>query len=235
MLKSISATFDGACEPFNPGGHMGLGWVINGDSHHRYIAADSANTNNVAEYLALIEILQYAIKHEEITDLSIAGDSQLVCCQLSGEYAVRSASIYAHFQAALEMLNILRKRGCRVSINWHPRECNEAADAASKLALTEHGIKPAVRRAKPTFAAARHYCRQPGVTYVSRTDLRSQGWTDGKIKKLLDPPDYVERFKIRKRKCATYYYDSERVAAVSRRGTAKAEVVCITSTEAANA
>jgi hypothetical protein len=26
--SAITAPFDGACQPFNPGGHMGLGWVL---------------------------------------------------------------------------------------------------------------------------------------------------------------------------------------------------------------
>ncbi len=49
----IIASFDGACEPFNPGGHMGIGWVIDGKGYSDYIPAAHGNTNNVAEYLAL--------------------------------------------------------------------------------------------------------------------------------------------------------------------------------------
>jgi ribonuclease HI len=37
---------------------MGLGWVVNSEPQSNYIAAAFGNSNNVAEHLALIEILQ---------------------------------------------------------------------------------------------------------------------------------------------------------------------------------
>jgi ribonuclease HI len=212
----VTASFDGACEPRNPGGHTGLGWVIDGQSHHRYIPAEPANTNNVAEYLALIEILKHAIERENITSLRITGDSQLVVNQLGGEYAVRSANLIDHFASAREMIKILRDRGCAVNIAWHPREANTMADAASITALIENGVQPAdrVKKAKPVFAQGRDYFRKSGVEYLTRAQLKERGWKLSKIEKQLDPPDVVETFKVRKRKCATYLYDASRVAAV---------------------
>lgn len=41
----VRATFDGACEPRNPGGHIGIGWTIDTDVYHRYIPAAAQNTN----------------------------------------------------------------------------------------------------------------------------------------------------------------------------------------------
>jgi hypothetical protein len=49
MPQEITASFDGACEPCNPGGHVGLGWVIDGAPHHEYVPAAYGNTNIVAE------------------------------------------------------------------------------------------------------------------------------------------------------------------------------------------
>lgn len=86
---------------------------INGQAQHRYIAVASGNTNNVAEYLSMIEVLKYTIEHEEITDLRIAGDSQLVVSQMNGEFAVRSASVLEHFSSACEMLRILTNEAAR--------------------------------------------------------------------------------------------------------------------------
>jgi len=37
--NKVVASFDGACEPYNPGGHMGLGWVINGEPQSKYVSA----------------------------------------------------------------------------------------------------------------------------------------------------------------------------------------------------
>ena len=56
--NTLRASFDGACEPHNPGWHMGLGWVVNSEPQSNYIAAAFGNSNNVAEHLALNEILQ---------------------------------------------------------------------------------------------------------------------------------------------------------------------------------
>lgn len=138
----IEATFDGACEPHNPGGDMGLGWTLNCIGHHRYVPASSANTNNVAEYLALEQILDAALTDPAVGEVSISGDSQLVCCQLSGEYAVRSSSLLPHYQSCSHKIERLRSRGCMVEIHWHPRELNEQADAESKAALAENGVEP---------------------------------------------------------------------------------------------
>ncbi len=141
----VSCTFDGACQPYNPGGHMGLGWVIDGVVHSEYIPAAYRNTNNVAEYLALIRILDDLANHPEIDHAAIAGDSQLVICQLSGEYAVRSASIHPLWQEAQGKIAALRSRGCAVGLRWHSRDCNELADAASKAALAASGVVAAER------------------------------------------------------------------------------------------
>ncbi|MGB8478933.1 MAG: ribonuclease HI family protein [Acidobacteriaceae bacterium] len=137
----IIASFDGACEPFNPGGHMGIGWVIDGKSYSDYIPAAHENTNNVAEYLALTRILTHiALERPDATSLVITGDSQLVCFQLVGEYAVRSAHVYPHYQRAAQLIAALRNRGCEVHISWAARERNTEADAASKKALIDHDV-----------------------------------------------------------------------------------------------
>jgi ribonuclease HI len=74
MGETISASFDGACEPSNPGGHMGLGWVIDGAPCREYIPAAYQNTNDVAEYLALSKVLEHAIQ-AGATTLMVTGDS----------------------------------------------------------------------------------------------------------------------------------------------------------------
>jgi len=137
----IIASFDGACEPFNPGGHMGIGWVIDGKGYSDYIPAAHGNTNNVAEYQALTRILTHiAVERPDATSLVITGDSQLVCFQLVGEYAVRSANVYPHYQRAAQLITALRNRGCEVRISWVARERNTEADAASKKVLIDHDV-----------------------------------------------------------------------------------------------
>jgi hypothetical protein len=92
--------------------------------------------------------------------------------------------------------------------------------------LQENGVTPSERKkkAKPTFSCGRIYYRRSGVEYLTRTQLKERGWTLSKIEKQLDPPDVVETFKIRKRKCATYLYDQTRVVAAE-------EAFCIAPTK----
>jgi ribonuclease HI len=144
-MTEVMTSFDGACEPYNPGGHMGMGWVINGVANHRYIPDAVTNSNNVAEYMALIGILKWAKEQLGPAKLTIQGDSQLVIYQLSGEYAVRSESIRYHYEEAASLIADLRTKGWGVNLRWVSRECNAVADAASKQALVENGVLPARR------------------------------------------------------------------------------------------
>ena len=50
--------------------------------------------NNVAEYVALLEALQYALELKA-TALHVYSDSELVVKQMNGEYACRSARLYS--------------------------------------------------------------------------------------------------------------------------------------------
>jgi ribonuclease HI len=144
MAETISASFDGDCEPGNPGGYMGLGWVIDGHPYHECIPAACQNTSNVAEYLALSKVLEYAIQ-AGATTLMVTGDSLLIIYQLNGVFAVQSWSLEPYYLVARKLLNRLRTSGCVVTLMWVPCEQNTDADNASHDALTEHGIEPARR------------------------------------------------------------------------------------------
>lgn len=124
---------------------MGLGWVIEGMPYHRYLDAATKNSNNVAEYLAFIEVLRWAEVQPEPAELQISGDSQLVIMQMIGEYAVKSANLIPLYREAKERITNLRNAGWRLTVDWVRRERNADADAGSKLALKEHGIQPARR------------------------------------------------------------------------------------------
>lgn len=135
----ITAFFDGACEPMNPGGNMGIGAIIYGTEkegilleHHRGVPAGPGNTNNVSEYLALIAILDFLLEqglHER--RISIKGDSMLVVNQMKGLWRMKQGAYLKHAKdAKLKMA----KFKC-LSINWVPREQNDVADVLSKMGL----------------------------------------------------------------------------------------------------
>ena len=133
-MKQFKGSFDGACEPCNPGGDMGMGWVINDMVYGDHVKASPENTNNIAEYLALTRLLEAAVK-ENCKTISITGDSQLVIRQMTGEYAVKSASLRPYYQRAVELVEKLRKRGRTVTFAWVPRTENLAADYGARKAL----------------------------------------------------------------------------------------------------
>ena len=128
---------------------MGLGWVIDGVRDRRYIPAEYRNSNNVAEYMALLEILNWADGQPAPASLHIYGDSQLVIMQLIGEFAVRAANIVPLYRDAKSLITRLKEVGWSVALHWVSRERNSDADAASKRALTENGIEPVRRDPDP--------------------------------------------------------------------------------------
>lgn len=141
--------FDGACEPFNPGGVATFGFQIHHDAvdgkcqfllHGKGTVAVGGPeaTNNVAEYTALLKGLM-AVSPLVLPGemLEILGDSQLVIRQLEGQYAVKAPHLKAIYsRCALAIANI-RNSGREVKLTWIPREENTSADHQSKLAIKE--------------------------------------------------------------------------------------------------
>jgi ribonuclease HI len=140
--KYAMMKFDGASQG-NPG-PGGCGAVLIETIQGRPIAtaftaryiADRSNTNNAAEYRALLDGLELAKDHN-ISHLRIIGDSELVVNQTKGIAKVSSRlramankvqHWFTHFQA--------------VTISNVRREYNQAADFLSKL--RKHGEDPLI-------------------------------------------------------------------------------------------
>jgi len=124
---------DGACAG-NPG-RMGIGYVIYQNPGQKLIAtctySPGTGTNNQAEYLAVINALDYLTGFEPQSVLIMA-DSQLVIYQLTGVYAIKSPAMA---ELADRVFELIKRLGCRVDFKWIPREENKFADAlASKAA-----------------------------------------------------------------------------------------------------
>ena len=86
-------------------------------------------TNNEAEYLALIYLLEQAIKLN-IKSMRIQGDSQLVVNQVNGSWRVKQAHLFRLYGRVRELLEQIPKW----SLVWVPRELNEAANKLSQKA-----------------------------------------------------------------------------------------------------
>ena len=97
-------------------------------------------TNNVAEYYALLAALDYAAGHG-INALRIRSDSELLVRQMQGRYKVKSAELKPLYERATKLA---RQLGY-FAIEHVRRELNRDADALANVALDQAGI-PEVER-----------------------------------------------------------------------------------------
>lgn len=132
-MKVLRLYTDGAARG-NPG-PAGLGVVIEDDQGLRlrglcrYVGTA---TNNVAEYLALIEGLQ-AVAEWKPDRVEVFLDSKLVVEQVKGAYRVKNAALAPLYARALKLIAALPE----VVMNHVPREKNKGADALANKAIDE--------------------------------------------------------------------------------------------------
>ena len=139
----IELFFDGACEPFNPGGTASYGWILKKDgkelkSGHGVIGSGEGMTNNVAEYSGLIYGLEEFLKLNLQEKLLIKGDSNMVINMISGKWGWNKKKSkwqphekLPHLKELLnQALSLVKK--IEYEVEWIPREENKEADALSK-------------------------------------------------------------------------------------------------------
>lgn len=85
-------------------------------------------TCNQSEYAALITGLEIA-RGKGATRIAIAGDSQLVCKQVAGDWQVKSENLIPYHQT----VETLKTQFKSVSIKHIPRKENTEADELSKV------------------------------------------------------------------------------------------------------
>ncbi len=126
--------FDGSCEPVNPGGKMGMGTIVKKDGvtiweNSESIPPSPENTNNVAEYKALINGLNYLLSiGAQNEKVECFGDSMMVINQMSGEWTARGGNYYESYKECLK----IEKEFKKVFYNWVRRDKNKEADILSK-------------------------------------------------------------------------------------------------------
>ena len=142
-MKTIELYFDGSCL-VNPNGAMGFGaLLIDLDSKTRTELSDGepaskGNTNNVAEYRALLMGLDELDKVKD-ANVKIMGDSKLVISQISGDWKIKnkpnakSQPKYAPYalQAREKIVSLFKNNNIRFNFEWIPREQNEDCDSLS--------------------------------------------------------------------------------------------------------
>jgi len=135
-MKKIDAFFDGATLGRNPSNLLGIGTHIhiNGKLHREcHSPVKEFGTNNSAEYLAVLDILDY-LEGEENSDIVFHGDSNLVIKQLSGQWRIKDGVYSKYAYEAIKKVSRLSHRN-KLTFNWIPRDDNKRADELSKMAL----------------------------------------------------------------------------------------------------
>jgi ribonuclease HI len=93
-------------------------------------------TNNVAEYYALLAALDYAATHD-IHALRIRSDSELLVRQMQGRYKVKSPDLKPLYERAAK----LARQFQYFIIEHVRRELNTDADALANVALDQGGVR----------------------------------------------------------------------------------------------
>ena len=97
-------------------------------------------TNNVAEYAALLAALRYATD-QGVSRLKIRSDSELLVRQINGQYRVKNPMLRKLHQAALSLM----RRCGRVTVEHVRREQNRDADRLANEAMdTRHDDPPGI-------------------------------------------------------------------------------------------
>ena len=140
---AYTANIDGAARG-NPG-PAAYGILIrrpDGTPHESLGKYIGRQTNNVAEYYALIAALDYAAA-SGIKRLRVLSDSQLIVNQIKGIYKVKHPDLRPLHERAKKQAAALES----FTIQYVPREQNREADDMANAALdSTSGVKPAYRQ-----------------------------------------------------------------------------------------
>jgi ribonuclease HI len=131
LMAELVAYVDGGCLG-NPG-PSGIGVVINGCASGPVRIAKwiGHQDNNVAEYAALMEALQYAVS-QKAKKLHVYSDSEVVVRQMTGEYVCRSPRLYSLHWTCRKLA-----RALTFSISHVPRASNAEANGLASAAVRE--------------------------------------------------------------------------------------------------
>ncbi|MBI2122183.1 MAG: ribonuclease HI family protein [Candidatus Sungbacteria bacterium] len=142
-MEKIIVYTDGGARG-NPG-PAAIGVVIkdlNGHTIKSYGEAIGNTTNNEAEYRAVVLALQklkliFGGKKTEKLSVEFRMDSELVACQLKGEYKIEEERLFPHFIKIWNLKMDFRE----IVFNHIPREKNKEADRLVNEALDKEQEK----------------------------------------------------------------------------------------------
>ncbi len=126
---SITAFVDGGSRG-NPGdAGAGVYLLRNGEPWRGLYFYLGRQTNNFAEYTALLEALKYVLSHG-FQSITVNADSELLVRQILGVYKVKNPGLRVQHSEAMDLIHRMK----RFSIRHIPREQNKKADALANKA-----------------------------------------------------------------------------------------------------
>jgi ribonuclease HI len=142
-MSQLVAHVDGGCLG-NPG-PSGIGVIIDGceSGQVRISRWIGRQDNNVAEYMALLEALQYAVSRKAKA-LHVYSDSQVVVRQMRGEYSCRSPRLYSLHWTCRKLA-----RALVFSISHVPREDNIEANQLANAAVRQRALRRTINNDVP--------------------------------------------------------------------------------------
>lgn len=138
----LEVWIDGACEPVNPGGTASYGLVVKQRDKTilrkaEVVGSGEKMSNNVAEYCALIALLEWCKANNINSNITVYSDSILLVNQMSGKWKTKSKSqkglYFPFYQKALSLLIRLGRK--QFHFQWTARDRNTEADELSKQVI----------------------------------------------------------------------------------------------------
>lgn len=137
--------FDGACEPVNPGGSIGWGFILLDKwgailkQDHGFVSAKHWTSNNVAEYMAAGAAVKAYKELGREGPLYLHGDSKLVVKQMRLEWNTNESKLY--YPVYVRLVELLATCEFKIDWTWIPRKDNSIADELSKKSLVDQGVE----------------------------------------------------------------------------------------------
>lgn len=172
-MLTVNAYFDGMMSPTNPDGFGCGGWWYESEGmdlktgYGVYYVPGQKATNNMAEYSALIELLESLVTEgHNANQIVIRGDSQLTINQMLGTYKVASQKLKPLHQQAHELLRQFEQG---VSFEWIPRDKNWRADQLAEEAYSRACARTRTTAKSPhSVELFEYFCDGCKYTYVMR-------------------------------------------------------------------
>lgn len=137
----VYGNFDGAYNiPLRRGGAGAVCMTSAGEPLFELAEPIGKATNNVAEFRALIILLENILGHpvfEEAEEFVLQGDSQLVVEIANKRWRCHKEHLKPLANQTWALIDKFKKQGKQISISWIGRDDNQYADRLSKQAMDE--------------------------------------------------------------------------------------------------